>query len=39
MIKKIRWLQIVKDLNKIDSAQTKVQINALVFGQGLSAYW
>lgn len=33
MIKKIRWLQTVKDLNKIDSAQTKVKINALVFGQ------
>ena len=33
MIKKIRWLQTFKDLNKTDSAQTKVQINALVFGQ------
>ena len=33
MIKKIRWLQTVKDLNKTDSVQTKVQINALVIGQ------
>ena len=31
MIKRIRWLQTVKDLNKTDSVQTKVQINALVF--------
>jgi len=31
MIKRVRWLQTVKDLNKTDSVQTKVQINILVF--------
>ena len=31
MIKRVRWLQTVKDLNNTDSVQTKVQINILVF--------
>ncbi|KAB0347492.1 hypothetical protein FD754_012349 [Muntiacus muntjak] len=31
--------EMLQDLNKIDSAQTKVQINALVFGHGRTYYF